>query len=72
MLICEGFVGCGETKPWEVIVMGETLFGDSPGSEMTLNQQMCAGNPSVGQGEGNDFSMEFGGTQVTEVLLIRW
>lgn len=29
-LTCEGFVGCGETKPWEVIVMGETLFGGFP------------------------------------------
>ena len=27
-----GLVGCGETKPGVIIVMGETVFWDSPGS----------------------------------------
>lgn len=67
MLTCEGLIGCGETEPWEVVIMGETLFWGSPGSEMTLDQEMCVcWNPLVGQGEGNDFCVEVGGTQVTD------
>lgn len=58
--------GCGETEAWEVII-GETLFWDSLGRvEITLNQQICAENPSVGWGEGNDFCVEVGGTHVTD------